>query len=67
MSKFSDILQVKVAKRYTVDKSLAHSWIQDYQMWLDLRRLETEVGIRYLTHESDDDRWEKHRQVSPYF
>ncbi|XP_022649203.1 serine/threonine-protein kinase D3-like isoform X1 [Varroa destructor] len=60
----SCLLQVKVAKRYTVDKSLAHSWIQDYQMWLDLRRLETEVGIRYLTHESDDDRWEKHRQAN---
>ncbi|XP_003747755.2 serine/threonine-protein kinase D3-like [Galendromus occidentalis] len=59
----NSLLQVKVAKRYTVDKSLAHSWLQDYQTWLDLRRLEAEVGIRYLTHESDDPRWEKHRQV----
>jgi len=31
---------------------------QDYQTWCDLRKLETQVGNRYLTHESDDARWE---------
>jgi hypothetical protein len=30
---------------------------QDYQLWKDLRILEGEVGKRYLTHESDDQRW----------
>ena len=34
--------------------------MQDYQTWLDLRQLEATVGQRYLTHESDDDRWERY-------
>lgn len=36
--------------------------MQDYQTWCDLRVLEMQVGIRYLTHESDDERWELYRQ-----
>lgn len=36
-------------------------YFQDYQTWCDLRVLETQVDNRYLTHESDDERWEKHR------
>jgi len=35
---------------------------QDYQTWCDLRELEKQVGIRYLTHESDDSRWEAFRK-----
>ena len=31
---------------------------QDYQTWLDVRSLEAVVGERYLTHESDDARWQ---------
>lgn len=31
---------------------------QDYQTWLDLRELETKLGERYITHESDDSRWQ---------
>lgn len=31
---------------------------QDYQAWLDLRELETKLGGRYITHESDDTRWQ---------
>ncbi|XP_033626062.1 serine/threonine-protein kinase D1-like isoform X1 [Asterias rubens] len=57
-----NLLQVKLRKRYTADKSLAHPWLQDYKTWLDLRELETQVGERYLTHESDDDRWEEYRR-----
>ncbi|XP_071479050.1 serine/threonine-protein kinase D3-like isoform X1 [Diadema antillarum] len=57
-----NLLQVKIRKRYTADKSLAHPWLQDYQTWLDLRELEAMVGQRYLTHESDDERWEAYRQ-----
>ncbi|XP_047362539.1 serine/threonine-protein kinase D3 [Vespa velutina] len=53
----NNLLQVKQRKRYTVDKSLQHVWLQDYQTWCDLRELETKVGYRYLTHESDDARW----------
>ncbi|XP_071833350.1 serine/threonine-protein kinase D3-like isoform X2 [Apostichopus japonicus] len=57
-----NLLQVKLRKRFTADKSLAHSWLQEYQTWLDLRKLEEQVGQRYLTHESDDERWEAYRQ-----
>ncbi|KMQ96780.1 serine threonine-protein kinase d3 [Lasius niger] len=53
----NNLLQVKQRKRYTVDKSLQHVWLQDYQTWCDLRKLEEKVGYRYLTHESDDARW----------
>ncbi|KAL6440063.1 hypothetical protein ACFW04_003000 [Cataglyphis niger] len=53
----NNLLQVKQRKRYTVDKSLQHVWLQDYQTWCDLRKLEQKIGYRYLTHESDDARW----------
>ncbi|XP_065144373.1 serine/threonine-protein kinase D1 [Paramisgurnus dabryanus] len=54
----NNLLQVKMRKRYSVDKSLSHPWLQDYQMWLDLRTLECKMLERYITHESDDLRWE---------
>ncbi|XP_028838008.1 serine/threonine-protein kinase D1 isoform X2 [Denticeps clupeoides] len=54
----NNLLQVKMRKRYSVDKSLSHPWLQDYQMWLDLRGLECKMRERYITHESDDLRWE---------
>uniref|UniRef100_A0A182J288 protein kinase C n=1 Tax=Anopheles atroparvus TaxID=41427 RepID=A0A182J288_ANOAO len=53
----NNLLQVKQRKRFTVDKSLLHCWLQDLQTWNDLRTLESQVGLRYLTHESDDARW----------
>ncbi|XP_042359373.1 serine/threonine-protein kinase D3-like isoform X2 [Plectropomus leopardus] len=56
----NNLLQVKMRKRYSVDKSLSHPWLQDYQTWLDLREFETRRGERYITHESDDARWEEH-------
>lgn len=52
-----NLLQVKQRKRYTVDKSLQHYWLQDQQTYRDLRHLEMQVGTRYLTHEVDDIRW----------
>ncbi|KAM5129181.1 serine/threonine-protein kinase D1 [Mantella aurantiaca] len=54
----NNLLQVKMRKRYSVDKTLNHTWLQDYQTWLDLRELECKIGERYITHESDDYRWE---------
>lgn len=45
---------MKQRKRYTVDKSLLHPWLQEPQTWNDLRILESSIGTRYLTHESDD-------------
>ncbi|XP_020834129.1 serine/threonine-protein kinase D2 [Phascolarctos cinereus] len=53
----NNLLQVKMRKRYSVDKSLSHPWLQDYQTWLDLRELEGKMGERHITHESDDARW----------
>lgn len=32
---------------------------QEYQTWLDLRELERKMGERYITHESDDARWDQ--------
>ncbi|KAF4529537.1 hypothetical protein B566_EDAN014383 [Ephemera danica] len=58
----NNLLQVKQRKRLTVDKSLAHIWLQDYQTWCDLRSLEGQMNNRYLTHESDDARWECYRR-----
>ncbi|XP_069119038.1 serine/threonine-protein kinase D1-like [Argopecten irradians] len=58
----TNLLQVKMRKRFSVEKSLVHLWLQDYQTWCDLRKLEEMVGQRYLTHESDDDRWEQYRK-----
>ncbi|KAF3844678.1 hypothetical protein F7725_007841 [Dissostichus mawsoni] len=55
----NNLLQVKMRKRYSVDKCLSHPWLQDYQTWLDLREFETRRGERYITHESDDTRWEE--------
>uniref|UniRef100_A0AAR2KAR3 Serine/threonine-protein kinase n=1 Tax=Pygocentrus nattereri TaxID=42514 RepID=A0AAR2KAR3_PYGNA len=56
----NNLLQVKMRKRFSVDKSLSHPWLQDYQTWLDLRDFETRRGERYITHESDDARWEEY-------
>ncbi|KAF4085849.1 hypothetical protein AMELA_G00099760 [Ameiurus melas] len=58
----NNLLQVKLRKRYSVDKSLSHVYLQDYQTWLDLRELETKLGERYITHESDDARWQRFAQ-----
>lgn len=64
----NNLLQVKQRKRYTVDKSLLHCWLQDPVTWHDLRKLEAQVGSRYLTHESDDHRWEQfnHSPTQPW-
>ncbi|XP_047247871.1 serine/threonine-protein kinase D2 isoform X2 [Girardinichthys multiradiatus] len=58
----NNLLQVKMRKRYSVDKSLSHAYLQDYQTWLDLRELETKLCERYITHESDDSRWQMFAQ-----
>uniref|UniRef100_A0A673C8V9 Serine/threonine-protein kinase n=1 Tax=Sphaeramia orbicularis TaxID=375764 RepID=A0A673C8V9_9TELE len=60
----NNLLQVKMRKRFSVDKTLSHPWLQDYQMWLDLRNLESRMNERYITHESDDLRWHHHAQLN---
>lgn len=42
-----------------IDFELIH---QDYSTWLELRSLEEVMGRRYLTHESDDDRWQRYEK-----
>lgn len=54
----NSLLQVKQRKRLSVDKAFGHAWLQTREAWLDLRALEARVGPRYLTHCSDDARWE---------
>lgn len=43
-------------------------FLQDYQTWCDLRELEksTGDGLRFLTHESDDARWETYQRHSRF-
>ncbi|CAG9532844.1 unnamed protein product [Cercopithifilaria johnstoni] len=53
----NNLLQVKMSKRLTVLKALSHEWLENYQLWSDLRSLEKKIGGRFLTHESDDARW----------
>ncbi|TGZ46590.1 hypothetical protein CRM22_011096 [Opisthorchis felineus] len=57
------LLQVRLRRRYSVEKSLNHPWMQDYRSWCDLRRLEASVGndTRFLTSTADDCRWEQFR------
>lgn len=55
----SNLLQVKSRKRYSVEKSLIHSWLDCYETWSDMRDLETKNGQRWLTHESDESRYKK--------
>ncbi|XP_034323160.1 serine/threonine-protein kinase D3 isoform X3 [Magallana gigas] len=57
------LLQTNHKKRPSCSKVLSHPWLmQDYQTWCDLRQLEENVGQRYLSHESDDERWEQFRK-----
>lgn len=39
-----------------------HPWLDNYETWSDLRELEGKSGIRWLTHESDDIRWEQYKR-----
>ncbi|CAG0887010.1 unnamed protein product [Cyprideis torosa] len=41
--------EVQANKRFSVDKTLIHPWLQDYETWCDLRRLETKVGGREVS------------------
>ncbi|MGH0137218.1 UNVERIFIED_CONTAM: hypothetical protein FKN15_056922 [Acipenser sinensis] len=68
------VTQILVALRHLHFKNIVHCDLkpenvllasaepfpQDYQTWLDLREFETRKGERYITHESDDARWEEY-------
>lgn len=57
-----NLVVVEIQKRFTVYRAAQHRWFLDYQMYADLRKLECDVGARYLTHETDDARWEEYRK-----
>ncbi|MBN3296282.1 KPCD1 kinase, partial [Amia calva] len=58
----NNLLQVPVNRRFSVGKALNHPWLQDYQLWLDLREFELRQGHRYLTHPGDESCWQLHAQ-----
>ncbi|XP_030635189.1 protein kinase D4 [Chanos chanos] len=62
VSLINNLLQVVVRRRFSVGKALGHPWLQNFQLWCDLREFEQRMGRRYLTHEGDDERWRRHAQ-----
>ncbi|XP_062849449.1 protein kinase D4 [Trichomycterus rosablanca] len=62
VSLINNLLQVVVRRRFSVGKAMGHPWLQNFQLWCDLRMFEQRLGHRYLTHESDDERWRHHAQ-----
>ncbi|XP_035267465.1 protein kinase D4 [Anguilla anguilla] len=62
VSLISNLLQVSVRRRFSVGKALGHPWLQDFQLWCDLREFELRMGRCYLTHEGDEERWRRHAQ-----
>lgn len=58
-----NLLQVKSRKRYSVDKSIIHPWLDGFEAYTDLRDIEAKLGKRWLTHESDDTRWEQYKKA----
>ncbi|KAL3046233.1 hypothetical protein OYC64_004276 [Pagothenia borchgrevinki] len=57
VSLINNLLQVSVRRRFSVGKALGHPWLQDFQLWCDLRAFEQTMGCRYLTHCGDEERW----------
>ncbi|XP_018532645.1 protein kinase D4 [Lates calcarifer] len=62
VSLINNLLQVSVRRRFSVGKALGHPWLQDFQLWCDLREFEQRMGRRYLTHPGDEERWLHHAQ-----
>uniref|UniRef100_H3CN08 Protein kinase D4 n=1 Tax=Tetraodon nigroviridis TaxID=99883 RepID=H3CN08_TETNG len=57
ISLINNLLQVSVRRRFSVGRALGHPWLQNFQLWCDLREFEQSVGCRYLTHLGDEERW----------
>uniref|UniRef100_A0A671VIU8 Protein kinase D4 n=1 Tax=Sparus aurata TaxID=8175 RepID=A0A671VIU8_SPAAU len=62
VSLINNLLQVSVRRRFSVGKALGHPWLQDFQLWCDLREFEQRMGSRYLTHQGDEERWIRYAQ-----
>ncbi|XP_060951922.1 protein kinase D4 [Limanda limanda] len=57
VSLINNLLRVSLRQRFSVGRALAHPWLQDFQLWCDLRAFEQRLGCRYLTHRGDEERW----------
>ncbi|KAL2079226.1 hypothetical protein ACEWY4_024970 [Coilia grayii] len=62
VSLIKNLLQVVLRRRFSVGKALGHSWLQNFQLWCDLREFEQHIGQRYLTHEEEDERWRQYAE-----
>uniref|UniRef100_A0A3B4WWG9 non-specific serine/threonine protein kinase n=1 Tax=Seriola lalandi dorsalis TaxID=1841481 RepID=A0A3B4WWG9_SERLL len=62
VSLINNLLQVSVRRRFSVGKALGHTWLQDFELWCDLREFEQRMGCRYLTHKGDEERWIRYAQ-----
>nr|XP_020496036.1 serine/threonine-protein kinase D3-like [Labrus bergylta] len=60
VSLINNLLQVSIRRRFSVSKALEHTWLQDFQLWCDLRDFEQRMGCRYLTHYGDEERWTRY-------
>ncbi|KAH7712736.1 Serine/threonine-protein kinase dkf-1 [Aphelenchoides avenae] len=57
------LLKLKIEERMNIEECIVHEWLQDPQVYLDLRQLEIRLGgLRYLTSESDDARFAPYLQ-----
>ncbi|XP_028984067.1 protein kinase D4 isoform X1 [Betta splendens] len=62
VSLINNLLQVSVRRRFSVGKALGHPWLQDFQLWCDLREFEHKLGCRYVTHLDEEERWRRYAQ-----
>ncbi|EJW82635.1 CAMK/PKD protein kinase, partial [Wuchereria bancrofti] len=52
------LLKVKIEERLSIDECMKHEWLGGAQVYMDLRRLELQLGgERYLTNAEDDVRY----------
>lgn len=53
------LLKVEIEQRLNIDECMIHPFfVQDAQLYMDLRELEIRLNFRYLTTEADDQRFQ---------
>ncbi|CAF3441433.1 unnamed protein product [Rotaria sp. Silwood1] len=61
------LLALDSRKRLHINKVFLQPWLQDYQLYCDLRKLEDSCASdRWLTIPEDDDRWEKYAKENGF-
>ncbi|CAF1111315.1 unnamed protein product [Adineta steineri] len=67
LSFLQSLLEVDRRKRLVINKVFLHSWLQDYQLYCDLRKLEESSSFeRWLTLPEDDDKWEQYAKENGF-